>query len=83
MEKDKYKGVSDEELLIEQKKLQKLNTVYGVIMIILFFASVYLGITKQNYTMVFICLGLFSIFFVNINSLKDFKKEIKKRNLRS
>jgi hypothetical protein len=81
MEKDKFYNVSDSVLLKEQKKLKNLNTTYGIVLLFLFATSIYLGVTKGKFTLVAVCLGLFSIFVVNFQSLRDFKKEVAKRNL--
>ena len=82
MEKDKFENVSDAVLLKEQNKLKNLNTIYGVVLLLLFATAIYLGITKGKFTLVAVCLGLFSIFVVNFQSLRDFKKEVEKRNLK-
>lgn len=81
MKKDQFENVSDAVLLKEQKKLKNLNTVYGVVLLSLFVVAIYLSVNKGNFTMVAVCLGLFSIFVVNVQSLRDFKKEIVKRKL--
>ena len=83
MDKDKFQNISDDVLLKEQKKLKNLNKIYGVVLLLLLVSSIYLGLKKGNFTMIAVCLGLFSIFVVNIQALRDFKKEIKKRNLGS
>ena len=81
MEPGKFENVSDGVLLKEQKKLKNLNKIYGILLLVLFAISIYLGITKGNFTLVAVCLGLFSIFVVNFQSLRDFKKEVEKRSL--
>ncbi|MGS0747217.1 hypothetical protein [Halpernia sp. GG3] len=81
MTKGKFENISDGVLLKEQKKLQKLNAVYGIVLLLLFATAIYLSVSKGNFTMVAVCLGLFSIFVVNVQSLRDFKKEIVKRKL--
>lgn len=81
MAKEKFENVSDTELLTEQKKLKKLNKIYGIILSVFFLISIYLGFTKGNFTMVAVCIALFSIYIVNIQSLKDFKKEVEMRKI--
>ena len=81
MTKGKFENISNEVLLKEQKKLKSLNTIYGIVLLVLFAISIYLSVSKGNYTMVAVSLGLFSIFVVNVQSLRDFKKEVIKRKL--
>lgn len=81
MTKGKFENISDEVLLKEQQKLKNLNTIYGIVLLLLFATSIYLGVKKGKFTMVAVCLGLFSIFVVNFQSLRDFKKEVIKRKL--
>ncbi|SFH98027.1 hypothetical protein [Halpernia frigidisoli] len=83
MDKDKFQNISDDVLLKEQKKLKNLNKIYGIVLLLLLVSSIYLGLKKGNFTMIAVCLGLFSIFVVNFQSLRDFKKEVEKRNLGS
>ena len=81
MAQEKFENISDAVLLKEQKKLKNLNKIYGIVLLLLFATSIYLSVSKGNFTMVAVCLGLFSIFVVNFQSLRDFKKEVTKRNL--
>lgn len=83
MTENQFENVSDAVLLKEQKKLKNLNKIYGIILLIIFMLSLYFAFTKSNFTMVAICLALFSIYIVNYQSLKDFKTEVETRNLKS
>lgn len=81
MQKNQFENVSDDTLLKEQKKLKNLNKIYGIVLIFIFFAAIYLAFAKEKFAMVIVCTGLFSIYVVNHQSLNDFKKEVAKRNL--
>lgn len=81
MSKKNLSELSNEELLKNEKSLKTITSMLGGAVFLLFIVNIFLAFKKGFSTMGVIPIALLPIVIVNINSLKEMKKEIKSRNL--
>lgn len=82
MKSKKISEMSNEELLKNEKVIKTITALFGGTLLFLFIITIFLNIIKKEFNpLTIIPIALFSIFIININSLKEIKKEKEKRNL--
>ncbi len=82
MKKEKLRKLSDNELLLLQKKLKTITTLLALVLIILFITSIYVNISNQINSLLLITpLALIPIVVINTNYLKNIKQEKENRKL--
>lgn len=82
MKKEKLRKLSDNELLLLQKKLKTVTTLLALVLIILFITSIYVNISNRVNSLLLITpLALIPIVVMNTNYLKNIKQEKENRKL--
>lgn len=72
---------TDEELIRNEKKLKILTIMLGASMVLLFFASMVLMLTKGFNPIMTIPICLLPLLIVNIINWQNLKKEKQRRNV--
>jgi len=81
MTKKPLADLSDSELLNNEKKIKALTLVFAGLLIVLFFAIIYLTARKGFSVLIVTPIALLPLLIVLLNNWNDLKKEIKVRNL--
>lgn len=81
MSKKSLSELSDEELLKNAKTVKMITSMLAGAIFLLFIINIFLAFKKGFSAMSVIPIALLPIVLVNVNSLKEMKKEIKARNL--
>ncbi|WP_316772763.1 redox-active disulfide protein 2 [Pedobacter frigiditerrae] len=81
MSKKNLSQLSDEELLKNEKIVKTVTGMLAGAIFVLFVINIFLAFKKGFSSLSVIPIALLPIALLNINSLKEIKKEIKSRNL--
>ncbi|RZK57782.1 MAG: redox-active disulfide protein 2 [Pedobacter sp.] len=81
MSKKNLSELSDEELLKNAKTVKMITSMLAGAIFLLFIINIFLAFKKGFSSLSVIPIALLPIVLININSLKEMKKEIKSRNL--
>ncbi|WP_238568013.1 redox-active disulfide protein 2 [Flavobacterium sp. ASV13] len=71
--------MSTEELIKNQKALKTVNTIFGVVLLMLFALNIFIIFMKGFSAMNVVPIALLPILFLNLNNLKEIKKELDSR----
>ncbi|OIV41900.1 redox-active disulfide protein 2 [Flavobacterium johnsoniae] len=77
--KKKFNEMSSEELLKNEKSLKAVTYIFGIVLLLLFVLNIYLAFIKGFSAANVIPLALLPIFILNMNTLKEIKKELESR----
>ena len=77
--KKKFNEMTSEELIKNEKSLKAVTYIFGVALVLLFVHNIYLAINKGFSAANVIPLALLPIFILNMNTLKEIKKELESR----
>lgn len=77
--KKNFSEMSNEELIKTQKSLKIVTYLFGVVLLLLFGLNIYLVANKGFNASNIIPIALLPIFILNMNTLKEMKKELKAR----
>lgn len=81
MADNKLAEISNEDLIKNEKKVKGLTLVFAGVLIVLFTVNILTSLKKGFSAVTIIPIALLPILIININSWKELKKEIKRRNL--
>jgi len=79
MKNTKFSEMTTEELIKNQKTLKTVNTIFAVVLLMLFALNVYIVLRKGFSAMNVVPIALLPILFLNLNNLKEIKKELDSR----
>ena len=79
MKNTKFSEMTTEELIKNQKTLKTVNTVFAVVLLMLFALNVYIVLRKGFSAMNVVPVALLPILFLNLSNLKEIKKELDSR----
>lgn len=79
MKSNKFNEMSTEELLKNEKSLKTVTYIFAVILTFLFIINIYIALHKGFSATQVIPLALLPILILNLNTLKEIKKELKSR----
>lgn len=77
--KKNFSEMSNEELIKTQKSLKIVTYLFGVVLLLLFGLNIYLIANKGFNASNVIPIALLPIFILNMNTLKEMKKELEAR----
>jgi len=77
--KKNFSEMSTEELIKTQKSLKIVTYLFGVVLLLLFGLNIYLIANKGFNASNVIPIALLPIFILNMNTLKEMKKELEAR----
>nr|WP_322625222.1 hypothetical protein [uncultured Flavobacterium sp.] len=81
MKTNKFAEMPDEKVLSLEKTLTAIIIIFSVFMVILLGAVIYVNVTKGFSGLTVLPLGVAPILLLNVNNLKELRKEMKNRNL--
>lgn len=81
MSTKKYTQMSDEELLKSQKSIKTITALLAGMLLFLFSINIFLAFKKGFSTLNAVPIALLPIVIININTLKEIKKELNSRNI--
>jgi Na+-transporting methylmalonyl-CoA/oxaloacetate decarboxylase beta subunit len=81
MNKPKLSELSNETLLKNEKILKASTYALAAVLVISFVVNIYVAVTKKFSALSVIPIAFLPILIINLNSLKEIKKEIKSRGL--
>jgi len=81
MNSKKLNEMSNEELLKQQKLLRVITYMLAGILLLLFTLTTFLSLKKGFSALSVVPIALMPIVILNLNNLKEIKKELKSRNL--
>lgn len=79
MKNNKFSEMSTEELLKSEKSLKTVTYIFGVALLFLFGLNIFLAVNRGFSASQVIPLALLPILILNLNSLKEIKKELDSR----
>ena len=79
MKNQKPSEMSTEKLLEQQKTVKLVTGILAGMLTSLLVLSIFLAVQQKMYTFIPIPIALLPIVFVNINNLKEIKKELDSR----
>ncbi|WPO80794.1 redox-active disulfide protein 2 [Flavobacterium sp. KACC 22761] len=79
MKNNKFSEMSTEELIKNHKTLKTVNTIFAVVLIMLFALNIFIVCMKGFSAMNVVPIALLPILFLNANNLKEIKKELESR----
>jgi hypothetical protein len=79
MSKKKFSEMTTEELLKSEKSLKGVTYGFAVVLTFLFIINIYIALHKGFSATQVIPLALVPILILNLNTLKEIKKELKSR----
>lgn len=79
MKNTKFSEMTTEELIKNQKTLKTVNTIFAVVLLMLFALNVYIVLRKGFSAMNVVPVALLPILFLNLSNLKEIKKELDSR----
>ena len=82
MKKQLLKEMSNEELLKKEKLLKVFTYTFVGVLVALFLMNIYLSKKTGSSTSLIVPFALFPILIINMNSLKEIKKEISSRKIK-
>ncbi|PBJ11749.1 redox-active disulfide protein 2 [Flavobacterium sp. ACN6] len=77
--KKNFSEMSNEELIKTQKSLKTVTYLFGVVLLLLFGLNIFLVANKGFSASNVIPIALLPIFILNMNTLKEMKKELESR----
>jgi tellurite resistance protein TehA-like permease len=77
--KKKFNEMTSEELIKTQKSLKTVTYLFGVVLLLLFCLNIFLVANKGFNASNVIPIALLPIFILNMNTLKEIKKELQSR----
>ncbi len=77
--KKNFSEMTSEELVKTQKSLKTVTYLFGVILLLLFGLNIFLIANKGFSASNVIPIALLPIFIMNMNTLKEMKKELESR----
>ncbi|HFK5569138.1 redox-active disulfide protein 2 [Elizabethkingia meningoseptica] len=80
MKKEDWSSLSTEDLNQKQKSIKSLTTMLIVTLIALFLISLFVSLKKGFTPLLVIPIALLPVVSMNLNNLKNIKKEIDSRN---
>ncbi|HAY3549691.1 redox-active disulfide protein 2 [Elizabethkingia meningoseptica] len=80
MKKENWSSLSTEDLNQKQKSIKSLTTMLIVTLIALFLISLFISLKKGFTPLLVIPIALLPVVSMNLNNLKNIKKEIDSRN---
>lgn len=80
MKKENWSSLSTEDLNQKQKSIKSLTTMLIVTLIALFLISLFISLKKGFSPLLVIPVALLPVVSMNLNNLKNIKKEIDSRN---
>ncbi|WP_078769277.1 redox-active disulfide protein 2 [Elizabethkingia meningoseptica] len=80
MKKESWSSLSTEDLNQKQKSIKSLTTMLIVTLIALFLISLFISLKKGFTPLLVIPIALLPVVSMNLNNLKNIKKEIDSRN---
>lgn len=81
MNSKKLNEMSNQELLKQQKLLRVITYMLAGMLLLLFALTTFLSLKKGFSALSVVPIALMPIVILNLNSLKEIKKELKSRNL--
>lgn len=81
MKTNKFAEMPDEKVLSLEKTLTAVIIMFSIFMVILLGAVIYVTVTKGFSGLTVLPLGMAPILLLNVNNLKELRKEMKNRNL--
>lgn len=81
MSNKKYTEMSDEELLKSQKSIKTITALLAGMLLFLFAINIFLAFKKGFSALSVVPIALLPIVIININTLKEIKKELNSRNI--
>ncbi|WP_131536756.1 redox-active disulfide protein 2 [Pedobacter nototheniae] len=81
MTDNKLAGISNEELIKNEKKAKGLTLVFTGVLIVLFTVNTITCLKNGFSAVTIVPIALLPVLIININSWKELKKEIKRRDL--
>lgn len=79
MKNTKFSEMTTEELIKNQKTLKTVNSIFAVVLLMLFALNVYIVLRKGFSAMNVVPVALLPILFLNLSNLKEIKKELDSR----
>lgn len=77
--KKNFSDMTSEELVKTQKSLKTVTYLFGVVLLLLFGLNIFLIANKGFSASNVIPIALLPIFIMNMNTLKEMKKELESR----
>lgn len=77
--KKNFNEMTTEELIKTQKSLKTVTYLFGVVLLLLFCLNIFLVVNKGFSASNIIPVALLPIFILNMNTLKEIKKELQSR----
>lgn len=77
--KKNFNEMTTEELIKTQKSLKTVTYLFGVVLLLLFCLNIFLVVNKGFSASNVIPVALLPIFILNMNTLKEIKKELQSR----
>lgn len=81
MSTKKYAEMSNEELLKSQKSIKTVTALLAGMLLFLFAINIFLAFKKGISALGAVPIALLPILIININTLKEIKKELNSRNI--
>lgn len=81
--KKNFSDMTSEELVKTQKSLKTVTYLFGVVLLLLFGLNIFLIANKGFSASNVIPIALLPIFIMNMNTLKEMKKELESRKEQS
>ena len=79
MKKKKFSEMTVEELIKTQKSFKTVTYLFGVVLLLLFVLNIFLVANKGFSASNVIPIALLPIFILNMNTLKEIKRELETR----
>lgn len=79
MKKKKFSEMTVEELIKTQKSFKTVTYLFGVVLLLLFGLNIFLVANKGFSASNVIPIALLPIFILNMNTLKEIKRELETR----
>jgi Flp pilus assembly protein TadB len=79
MKKKKFSEMTVEELIKTQKSFKTVTYLFGVVLLLLFGLNIFLVANKGFSASNVIPIALLPIFILNMNTLKEIKRELESR----
>lgn len=81
MSTKRYAEMSNEELLKSQKSIKVVTGLLAGMLLFLFAINIFLAFKKGFSALNVVPVALLPIVFINMNTLKEIKKELNSRNI--
>lgn len=81
MKTKKYIDMSDEELLKNYKLIKNINAMLAGMLLFLLVINIFLAFKNGFSVLSTVPVALLPIFIININNIKEIKKELTSRNI--